>query len=84
LDTTLVTRALRAAAARFGPMRLGFPTAGDGRTTATFEIHGELATGVDAGPSAPATITVGRDPETGAVSTAALRITDREAPVEAW
>jgi CubicO group peptidase (beta-lactamase class C family) len=84
LDVDVVTRALRAAAVRFGPMRLGFPTAGDGRTTATFEIHGELATGVDAGPSAPATLTVGRDPEFGAVTAAALLITDREAPVEAW
>jgi CubicO group peptidase (beta-lactamase class C family) len=84
VDVTVVTRALLAAAARFGPMRLGFPTAGDGHATATLEIHGELAKGVDAGPSAPATLTVARDPDTGALTAAALRIADREAPVEAW
>ncbi len=84
LDVKVVMRALQAAAARFGPMHLGFPTAGDGRTTATFEVHGDRATGVDAGPAAPATLTVGRDPDSGAVTAVALRITDREAPVESW
>ena len=39
---------------RFGPMRLGLPTAGDGTTTATFDVDGDdgravLAVTVDAG-----------------------------------
>ena len=41
VDATAVERSLRAAAARFGPMRLGLPTAGDGRTTATFDVDGD-------------------------------------------
>ncbi len=75
LDIDAVRRSLRAAGARFGPMRLGLPTAGDGATTATFGVDGDdgkavLAVTVDAG--------------TGAVTALTLSAAEREAPAEAW
>ncbi|MFL5671741.1 MAG: serine hydrolase domain-containing protein [Chloroflexota bacterium] len=41
LDAELVARALRASEARFGPMTLGRPIAGDGIRTATWRLFGE-------------------------------------------
>jgi CubicO group peptidase (beta-lactamase class C family) len=39
-DRTAIERSMRAAAARFGPVTLGRPVAGDGRTTATWPLRG--------------------------------------------
>jgi CubicO group peptidase (beta-lactamase class C family) len=75
VDVPAVERSLRAAAAMFGPMRLGLPTAGDGRTSATFEVAGE---------DGKAGLTVAIDPDSGAVTALALLAADREAPAEAW
>ena len=75
VDVPAVERSLRAAAARFGPMRLGLPTAGDGRTTATFDVDGQ---------DGKAGLTVTIDPDGGAVTTLALVTAEREAPAEAW
>ena len=76
VDVTAVERSLRAAAARFGAMRLGLPTAGDGRTSATFDVDGD-----DNGRAA---LTVSIDPDSGAVTALALVAAEREAPAEAW
>jgi CubicO group peptidase (beta-lactamase class C family) len=75
LDVGPIERSLRAAGPRFGPMRLGLPTAGDGTTTATFDVAGDdgqavLAITVEAG--------------TGAVTGASLLAAEREAPAEGW
>ncbi len=75
VDVPTVERSFRAAAARFGPMRLGLPTAGDGRTTATFDVEGQ---------DGKAGLTVTIDPDGGVVTTLALVAAEREAPAEAW
>ncbi|HEY6570509.1 MAG TPA: serine hydrolase domain-containing protein [Candidatus Limnocylindrales bacterium] len=75
LDPIAVRRSLRAAGARFGSMRLGLPTAGDGVTTATFDVD------VDDGK---AVLAVTLEAETGAVTAVSLSAAEREAPAEAW
>ena len=75
LDVVAVTRSLRAAGARFGPMRLGLPTTGDGTTTASFEVEGD---------EGKATLAVTLDAETRAVTALSLQAAEREAPAEAW
>ena len=75
LAVAAVERALQAGAARFGAMRLGRPTAGDGQLTTTWD----LAT--DRGR---ATLKLSRDPETGAVTEAALQAARRTPPDDAW
>ena len=84
VDVQAIRRSLLAAVARLGELRLGLPTAGDGSTAATFEVFGDSVTPGDAGVAAPATLEVSVDPDAGTVTMVALRITDREAPVEAW
>jgi serine-type D-Ala-D-Ala carboxypeptidase/endopeptidase len=83
LDIGLVERSLRAASARFGPIRLSLPLAGDGTTTATYEVWPTDAGG---GPTArhPLELEIALDAASGAVTTAALRIPAREAPPEGW
>jgi hypothetical protein len=75
VDVHAVERSLRAAAARFGATRLGQPTAGDGRTTATFDVDGD---------DGRAGLTLTIDPDGGAVTAFALVAAEREAPAEAW
>jgi serine-type D-Ala-D-Ala carboxypeptidase/endopeptidase len=75
LDTAVVERSMRAAAARFGRLRLDQPRAGDGRTTTTFD-----ATGSDG--RAEVTITV--DPGTGVVTGCVIAAPERMAPAEGW
>ena len=75
LDVVGVIRSLRAAGARFGSLRLGLPTAGDGATTATFEVDGD---------DGKATFAITLDAATGAVTALALSTAEREAPAEAW
>ncbi len=75
LDVATFERSLRAAVPRFGRLLLGLPTAGDGATTATFDVDGDDGRAVLA-------FTV--DPETGAVTAASLSAAEREAPPEAW
>jgi hypothetical protein len=75
VDVPTVERSLRAAAARFGPMRLGLPTAGDGLTTATFDVEGE---------DGKAGLTVTIDPDGGVVTALALMAAEQEAAAEAW
>ena len=74
-DLVAVERAMRAGSARFGAMCLGRPVAGDGRLTTTWD----LAT--DRGR---ATLKLGLDPETGAVTEAALQVARRTPPDDAW
>jgi hypothetical protein len=76
VDGAAIERAVRAAWARFGSLRLGLPIEGDGRATSTFELETERG--------GRATLKVGLDPESGAVSAAALQVPEREAPAEAW
>ena len=75
LDTGAVVRVIRVGAALFGAMTLGFATAGDGRTTATWR----LAT--DRGQ---ATLRVDMDPESGAVTAVVLLAASREMVPDAW
>jgi hypothetical protein len=75
LDLAAVERALRAGAARFGAMRLGSPTAGDGQVTTTWDLL------TDRGR---ATLKLTLDPESGAVTEAALQTARRTPPDEAW
>jgi hypothetical protein len=75
LDLVAVERALRAAAARFGAMRLAQPTSGDGRLTTTWDLV------TDRGR---ATLKLTLDPETGAVTEAALQAARRTPPDDAW
>jgi hypothetical protein len=75
LDVAAVERALRAGSARFGVMRLGLPTAGDGRLTTTWDLV------TDRGR---ATLKLTLDPESGAVTEAALQAARRTPPDEAW
>ncbi len=75
LDPAPVERALLAGSARFGTMRLGRPVAGDGRATTTWDLV------TDRGR---ATLKLTLDPETGAVTEAALQAARRAPPDDAW
>ena len=75
LDLEAVERALRAGSARFGAMRLGLPTAGDGRATTTWDLV------TDRGR---ATLKLALDPDSGAVTEAALQAARRMPPGDAW
>jgi CubicO group peptidase (beta-lactamase class C family) len=75
LDVRSVERMLRAAGARFGGMRLGLPTAGDGEAKATFDVEGD---------DGRAVLTVGIDAASGAVAAVMLGAAQRAAPAEAW
>ena len=75
LDVAVVERSVRAAAARFGRLRLGQATAGDGSTTATFDVLG-------ADGQAELAITV--DPGTGVVTACTISVPERVAPIEGW
>ena len=66
---------MRAAAARFGRLRLGPAIAGDGTTTATFE-----ALGTDG----RAELVIGLEPATGVVTACTLSVQERAAPIEGW
>jgi len=67
--------AIRAAVGRWGEMRLGRPSAGDGTSSSTFELK------TDRGE---AELEVAIDPETGSATSVALRDRAREAPAESW
>ena len=75
LDTAAVERAMRAGGARFGTLRLGLPVAGDGRTTATWELETERGR---------ATLRVSLDEASGAVSVAELLVPTLSMPPEGW
>jgi CubicO group peptidase (beta-lactamase class C family) len=75
LDTPAVLQALRAGGARFGTLRLGHPIDGDGRASSTFEIESDRGC---------LELKVTLDPDTDALTTAALLVRTREAPPEAW
>jgi hypothetical protein len=75
LDLVPIERSLRAAAARFGPMRRGLPMAGDGTTATTFQVDGD---------DGRAELKIAVDPEGGAVTTLVLSAAEREAAAEAW
>ena len=89
LDVRTVDRSLAAATARFGPLALGTPIAGDGVTTATWElwpIDAAAGAASDArvrGGRAPARLVLAVTPE-GAVRSADLLVAPLEAPYEAW
>ncbi len=71
-----LARMARAAAARFGAMRLALPSAGDGMTTATWSLATERG--------GRAQLRVALDADTGALREAALLVADRNAPAEGW
>ncbi len=75
LDVAVVERSMQATAARFGRLRLGPATAGDGVTTATFEVIG-----VDG----RAELAITMEPETGVVTACTISVPERVAPVEGW
>jgi hypothetical protein len=75
LDVRVVERMLRAGGARFGGLRLGLPMAGDGESSATFEVEGD---------DGRATLQVGIDRDSGAVTVVSLATIERAAPAEAW
>jgi hypothetical protein len=75
LAVAAVERSLRAASARFGPLRLGQATAGDGRTTATFD-----ALGTDGRVELAITV----ESETGIVTACTISVPERVAPIEGW
>ncbi len=75
LDIGRVEHELRLAAVILGSMRLGRPTAGDGQSASTFELE------TDRGR---ATLSVGLDPQTGAVTAASLLIGERSSPPGPW
>ena len=75
VDRAAVLRALRVAAPRFGALGLGLPTAGDGRTTTTFDLSVERRR---------AELTVGLDADGVTVSAISLGGPERAAPAEAW
>ena len=76
VDGAAIVRAMRAAWTRFGSLRLGLPVEGDGRATSTFELETERG--------GRATLKVGLNPESGAVTVVTLQVPEREAPAEPW
>ncbi len=88
-DREALERALHAAWARLGRLRLGLPVDGDGLTTTTFELHGERGPGhaptQPAGSErAPAELKLVLDPDTAALSAVSLRLPQRDPLPEAW
>jgi hypothetical protein len=75
VDRAAIERSLRAGGARFGAMALGLPTAGDGRTTATWDLVTERGR---------ATLAVGWDADRGAVTAVSLLVAAREEVPEGW
>jgi CubicO group peptidase (beta-lactamase class C family) len=75
LDTAAVQRSLHAGGALFGTMRLGHVIAGDGRTTATWELEAERGR---------ATLRVALDEVSGAITVAELLVAARAMPSEGW
>ncbi len=76
LDRAALARSLRAAAARFGVVGLGLPVAGDGRAATTWDLATERG--------GRATLRIALDPESGAVTEAALLAARRLPPDEGW
>ena len=76
VDRAAIERALRAGGVRFGSMRLGLPIEGDGRATSMFELETERG--------GRATLKVGIEPDSGAVTAATLQVPERETPAETW
>ncbi|MHB8958261.1 MAG: serine hydrolase domain-containing protein [Candidatus Limnocylindrales bacterium] len=76
LDRDRLSRTGRAASARFGVMRLGLPTAGDGATTATWSL------GTERGGRTH--LRVALDPATRELREAALLVAERMTPGEGW
>ncbi len=74
-DREALERAVRAAGPRLGALRLGDPIDGDGRTTSTFEVHGERGR---------AELKVVLEPDTAALSAVSLLVHAREPLPEAW
>ncbi len=75
VDRSAIERSLRAGGARFGTMALGLPTAGDGRTTATWDLVTERGR---------ATLAVGRAADRGVVTAVSLLVAAREEVPEGW
>jgi len=76
LDRNRYARSARAASLRFGSLRLGLPRAGDGTTTATWELAVERG--------GPAGLRVVLDAATGMLVEASLTVAERAAAGEAW
>ncbi len=76
LDRDRLARTGRAAAARFGVMRLALPAAGDGVTTAPWSLGAERG--------GLARLRIALDPETRELREAALLVADRATPAEGW
>jgi CubicO group peptidase (beta-lactamase class C family) len=65
-------RSLRAAAAIFGPVSVGEPTQGDGRTTSAFPLRGDRGA---------LTVKITIDPDARSVTELSLRPDDRKPPI---
>ncbi len=74
-DREALERAVRAAGPRLGVLRLSDPIDGDGRTTSTFELHGERGM---------AELKLTLEPGTAALSTVSLQLPQRNPLPEAW
>ncbi len=75
-DRERFRRAALAAGARFGALRLGLPTAGDGALAAAWELRTERG--------GRACLRVALDPETGALAEGLITVAGRAAPAEGW
>jgi hypothetical protein len=76
LDPAAIEQTLRAAAVRFGRLVLGLPRAGDGRSTATWDLVTERG--------GRATLRLDADPATGDVTAVELRVAAVEPDAEGW
>lgn len=75
-DLVRHARSARAAAARFGTMRLALPTAGDGASSATWSVATERG--------GAAQLRIALDPATGRLREATLLVAARAMPSEGW
>ncbi len=76
LDRALQARSARAAAARFGAMRLGRPVAGDGVSKATWRLETDRGGGAQLG--------IAVDQRDGALTEVSILAAERSTPDEAW
>ena len=74
LDGDAIGRALRAAEARFGPVRIGDPIASDGTTSATWRLTGDRG---------DLDLSLALDPAAGALTAVAFVPRSMEPPIQA-
>jgi CubicO group peptidase (beta-lactamase class C family) len=75
VDRVAVLRSLRALDALFGPLSLGYPAAGDGRTSTTFELESERGR---------ASLALTLDDDLVTLSAITCMVSHRSSPPEGW